>query len=69
MKAGEKAGYNTRVRDWLPLLALLALLSMLGVLLGGWLWLPFTYAGAFLGLGLCWLALKGLERLTSFRIK
>ena len=63
------AGYNPRVRGWLPLLIVMALLSLFGVLLGGWLWLPFTYAGALLGLGLCWLALKGLERFTSFRVK
>jgi hypothetical protein len=52
---------------WIAL-ALFACVGLYGVIAFGLAWLALTFVGAFLGLALCWLGIKGLERTTSFRL-
>lgn len=53
---------------YLPIFLLFVLLTLAGLLFHDLLWFPATLLGALLGLGLCVLFIKLLEKLTHRRL-
>ena len=56
------------VHIYLPFFLMLALLSLVGIMLGGFIWLIATFAGAFLGFGLCFLVIRLVEKVTHHKL-